>query len=100
MGIGDDEFDPPQAALYQTLQKSAPMNFLLPQRDGNAQNLALAVLLDAHGHQHGGIANLSVLPDFLILGVQIEIRTAAQRSFPPGRKNGIQLGGGPTDLTG
>jgi hypothetical protein len=76
------------------------VNFSFAQGDRNAHNLTFTGLIDPHGQQNGCISNLTVLPDWRVQGIQIEITTCSQRPLPPTLQHLIQLGGGPADLAG
>ena len=84
MGIADDQFDAAQPSGYQTLQKGPPMDFLLAQRDRNAQNLAFTVFIEPHGLEHRSVAYLAILTHFLVVGVKPQVWAAAERSPAPG----------------
>jgi len=77
MVIAGDQLHPTEASLPQALQKGTPVNFMLAQRHGNAQDLTFACRIDAHRHQNGQIADLSIFPDLLIIGIQEEERICA-----------------------
>ena len=53
MLVGDHQLYPAQAAVGQRPQEPGPERLSLGGACGDAQNFALAVLVDRHGHYHG-----------------------------------------------
>ncbi len=90
MVVADDELDAAQAALHQALEEGAPMNFGFAEGDAHAENVALAFRADAQGDEHGTVAQLPVVADFFMAGVEHQIGMAAQGPVAPFLQLGIQ----------
>ena len=83
MIVTDDQPYPTQSACFQLLQERAPVDLVLAQRDGNAQNIQFPSTIDTHSNQNGQMAYLSIFSDLLIIGIQVQVRVFPQRSFTP-----------------
>lgn len=61
MGVADHELDPAQAALFERDQELAPEALVFAVANLEAEQLAPAVSIDAHGHDDGPGADLQGL---------------------------------------
>ena len=100
MIVADDVGDAAQAALDQALEEGPPMHLGFTEGDAHAQDGALAVGSEAQGNEDGTVAELAVVADFFVTGVEHEIGTGTQRSVAPLLKFGIEVFGAFTDLGG
>ena len=98
--VAGDELDPAEAALDEALHKAAPVNFRLAQGDAHAQDSPFAIGVDAEGEEHGAVAQLAVLPDFFVAGIQDEIGKCTERTGAPFLQFVIQQLGALADLGG
>lgn len=98
--VAGDELDPAEAALNEALKEGPPVDLRLAERDANAEQAALAIGGDAHGHEHGAIEQLTVEADFFVAGIDDEIRKFAEGAVAPFLEFGIEEFGASTDLGG
>ena len=74
MVIGDDKLHAVQPARLQPLDEGGPTRARFPIRELHAEELATALPVDADGQKHGlGLDHL-VEPDFLVAGIEDDIR--------------------------
>src|SRR3954452_14842185 len=73
VGFRDDQLDAGQAALLQAAQEAEPEGGSLRGTDAEAQDLAPAVLVDAHGDYSGNRHHPSALAHLEVGGVEPEI---------------------------
>ena len=89
-----------ESALNQTLKKGAPVDFRLAEGDADAEERAFAVGADAQRHQHGAVAQLAVLADLFVAGIEDEIGKGAERAFAPFFQSGVEEFGPIADVGG
>ena len=100
MIIADNEGDAAQAALDEALEEGAPMGFGFTKGDAHAEDGALARGGDAQGDEDGTVAELAVVADFFVAGVEDQIRTDSQRTVAPLLQFGVEAFGAVADLGG
>ena len=71
--IGDHQLHAAQATIGQGAQEVGPERFGLGGAGGDAQNLALAVLVDRDGHYHGTAHNPATIARLHVSRVEPEI---------------------------
>jgi len=62
-----------QPTLHQTLEKRPPVDLMLAERDGDAQDHSFALFVESHSLQHRCIAYLAIAPDLLVMSIQPEV---------------------------
>ena len=77
MVVTGNQLHTAQSALFQAFQEGSPMGFMLAQRHRNAQDLPFTLRIDAHRTQNRQIANVTIFPDLLVVGIQEEKRVFA-----------------------
>ena len=100
MIVADDEGDAAQAALDQALEEGPPMHLGFTEGDADAEDGALALGSDAQGNEDGAVAELAVVADFFVTGVEHEIGTGTQWPVAPLLQFGVELFGAFADLGG
>src|ERR1019366_2608310 len=98
--IADDERHAAQAALDQALEEGAPMHFGLTEGDAHAEDDALAGGRDAQGNENSAVAELAVVADFFVTGVEDQIGTGSQGPVAPFLEFGVEEFGAVADLGG
>jgi hypothetical protein len=98
--IADDERDAAQAALNEALEEGAPMHLRFTEGDAHAEDGALAFGRDAQGDEDGAVAELAVVADFFVAGIEHQIGTGCQRPVAPFLEFGVQEFGAVADLGG
>jgi hypothetical protein len=98
--VADDEGDAAQAALDQALEEGPPMHLGFTEGDAHAEDGALAFGSDAQGNEDGAVAELAVVADLFVTGVEDEIGTGTQRPVAPFLKFGVEALGALADLGG
>ena len=83
MIVADDVGDAAQAALQEALEEGPPMHFGLTEGDTHTEDDALACGGDAQGDEDGAVAELAVVADFFIAGVEHQIGTRSQGPVAP-----------------
>ena len=98
--IADDEGDAAQAALDEALEEGAPMDFSFTESDAHPEDGALAGGRDAQGDEDGTVAELSVVTDFFVAGVEDQIGMGVQGTVAPFLEFGVEEFGARADLGG
>ena len=98
--VADDERDPAQATLDEALEEGTPMDFGLTEGDADAQDDPLACGGDAQGDEDGAVAELAVMADFFVPGIEDQIGELTQRAVAPFLEFGVQEFGAVADLGG
>ena len=98
--VADDERDPAQAALDEAVEEGPPVHFGFTERDTHAEDDPLAFGGDAQGDEDGAVAELAVVADFFVAGIQDQIGTGTQRAVAPFLKFGVEEFGTVADLGG
>lgn len=98
MGVADDEGEAVKAAGLEGGKEGAPVDFGLAEGDADAKDGTLAVETDANGDENGTVQELAALAHLLVPGIKDEVRAGLQRTFAPGLKFAIELGGAGADL--
>ena len=98
--VTDDERDAAQATLDEALEEGAPMHFGFTEGDAHAEDDALAGGRDAQGDEHGTVAELAVVADLFVAGVEDQIGTGTQRAVAPFLEFGVEEFGAVADLGG
>lgn len=97
--IGDDELHAAQAAIGERAEEVGPERLRLGRPGGDAQHLALAVLVDRDGDYRGTADDPAAVADLQVGGVKPEIRPAPfERPAEEGVHAGVDLGAEPRDL--
>ena len=95
-GAGEGE-----SALFEARKKFAPVDFGFREGDGGAEDGAFAVgEIDANGGEDGAGAHDTGGADFFVTGVDDEVGHGRDGAMTPSLKEGIELRGGATDLSG
>ncbi len=98
--VADDERDPAQAALDEAVEEGPPVRFGFTERDTHAEDDPLAFGGDAQGDEDGAVAELAVVADFFVTGIEDQIGTGTQRAGAPFLQFGVQEFGTVADLGG
>ncbi len=70
MIVADDVGDAAEAALNEALEEGAPMRLGFAQSDADAEEGTFAFGRDAQGNEDGTVAELAVVADLFIAGVE------------------------------
>jgi hypothetical protein len=98
--VADDERDAAEAALDEALEEGAPVRFGLTEGDADAEDGTFAFGRDAQGEEDGTVAELAVVADFFVAGVEHQIGTGTQGTIPPILEFGVEAFGAIADLGG
>jgi len=98
--ITDDEGDAAEAALDEALEEGPPMHFGFTEGDAHTEDGALACGRDAQGDEDGAVAELAVVADFFVAGIEDQIGTGCQWPVAPLLQFGVQEFGAVADLRG
>jgi hypothetical protein len=98
--VADDELDAAEAALSEALKEGSPVNFGFAQGDTDAEEGAFAVGADAQGDEDGAVAELAVLADFFVAGIQDEIGKGSKGALAPFLEFRVEELGALADLGG
>ena len=90
MIVADDEGDAAQTALDEALEEGAPMHFGFAQGDAHAEDGRVAFGRDAQGDEDGTVAQLAVVADFFVAGIEHQIGTGGQRPVAPLLEFGVE----------
>jgi hypothetical protein len=69
MVVAGDQLHTTQPTLLEALQEGAPVDFMLTERHGNAQNFPFAGWIDTHRSQDGQVTDVAIFPDLFIVGI-------------------------------
>ena len=100
MIVADDVGDAAPAALEEALEEGPPMHFGLTEGDTHTEDDALACGGDAQGDEDGTVAELAVVADFFVAGIEHQIGTRSQGPVAPLLEFGVQEFGAVADLGG
>ena len=100
MVVGDEELECAQAALLETLEEVAPVNFGFAQSDADAEDLAFALGVDAQGDEHGAIEHAAAMADFFVAGIEQDVGKGSKRTSAPNLQIGVEPGGALADMSG
>jgi hypothetical protein len=101
VGVGGDEADPAQAAGDEVGEELVPRRPGLRRGHSHAQDLAVAVAVDAGGQQHHGVHHAAAFADLHRQrdgGDEGERPGRVERAVPELRNGLVQVGGHPGDL--
>ena len=98
--VADDERDAAEAALDEALEEGPPMPFGFTEGDAHAEDDALACGRNAQGDEHGTVAELAVVADFFVAGVEHQIGAGGEGPVAPLLKFDVEEFGAVTDLGG
>ena len=70
-----------KASREHILQKSPPMNLGLREAAGNAKNFSESVLVYSDCLQHCHVSDVTVVPHFLIVCIEVEVYDMPQISL-------------------
>ncbi len=98
--VADNERDAVEAALDEALEGGAPMRFGFTEGDAHAEDDALACGSDAQRDEDGTVAEVTVVADFFVAGVEPQIGTSSQRTVPPFVEFGVEAFGAVAGVTG
>lgn len=91
MCVADDELDAPKASLLQAVQELRPVRLVLSVRYVDAQNLAVAVGVDADRDEHRYVHDPVIEPGLLVARVQDQVRvTILEGARVPRLELGVQ----------
>ncbi len=72
MRIADHQLDAGETTDHQALEELPPVDLLLAERHGHAQDLAPAHPVDAGGDQHRCVAHLTILAHLFVTCVECQ----------------------------
>ena len=98
--VADDEGDATEAALDETLEEGAPVRLGFAEGDTDAQNGAMAGGGDTQREKDGTVAQLAVVADLFVAGIEDKIGALAQRAVAPFLEFCVEKFGAITDLGG
>jgi len=98
--VTDDEGDATQAALDEALEEGPPMHFGLTQGDAHPEDDALTFGRDAQGDEDGTVAELTVVADFFVAGIEHQIGAGGEGPVTPLLQFGSEEFGAVADLGG
>lgn len=98
--VTDDEGDAAQAALDEALEEGPPMHFGFTEGDAHPEDDALACGRDAQGDEYGTVAELAVVADFFVAGVEHQIGAGGEGPIAPLLKFDVEEFGAVADLGG
>ena len=98
--ITDEQERGMQAALLETGQKGAPMDFGFAQGLADAKEGTFAIGPDPQGDEHRAVEHLAAQADFFIAGIDKNIEAIFQRAGAPAFQFGVEPGGALADLGG
>jgi hypothetical protein len=100
VGVGDDQGRAGQAPGDQTTQEREPAGAVFAGDDVEAQHLAMALGVHAHGDHHGNVDDAATLTDLLGHGVErhIGVGAAIEGPVPERRHLAVDLAGHPGHL--
>ncbi len=98
--VADDEGDATEAALDKALKEGAPVCLGFTEGDTDAQNGAMAAGGDAQREKDGTVAELAVVADLFVAGIEDKVGALAQRAVAPFLEFCIEKFGAITDLGG
>ena len=98
--VADDELDVAEATLDEALEEGAPMHFGFTEGDADAQDGTLACRRDAQRDEDGAVAELTVVTDFFVAGVEHQIGMGGKGPVAPFLEFGVEELGAGADLGG
>jgi hypothetical protein len=90
--VTDDELDAVHAAVYQALEKLAPVRLGLAQLHATAEDASLAVGTDPDGREEGTRHDRPVVPDLFVAGIEDEVGDLADWPVSPGPELLVEFG--------
>ena len=100
MIVADDERDPAQSALEKAVEEGPSVHFGFTEGDTHAEDGALAGGRDTQGDKDATVAELAVVADFFVAGIEHQIGTRSQGPVAPLLEFGVQEFGAVADLGG